>query len=1190
MRAQKEQALHEAYEKFIQLHLGNLPLELAPHLVAENMMIYGTTRDERVFSLKEYVQLISKQRAQSKGHIIHIAATPVFHKTSAKEDVAIIVTELILNIMVEGNQHEICIRLTMVMEFQNEQWLAVHVHASKPDDGSTTEDTWHIIKEWERKNEQLLRLVNEKTGELEQKNRQLEIEAALERVRAKMMSMHKSEELKEVIQLILDELCGLEFNIDSASFVVDFRKSLDLQVWVAAPGQQYASRINLPYIDHPIFNRLLEAQEKEEHFYTLTCTTEEKDSFFDHFFKYAPVTEERRKVMYSSTGWTQSSVLMKTVALNIYNYSGIPFSEEQNNTVMRFGNVFEQTYTRFLDLQKAEEQTKEAQIEAALERVRSRSMAMQKSEELKEVIQLVLHQLCELGFNIHSASFAVELHESNDLRVWVAAPGQQYASRINFPFIDHPIFNRYVEAKEKGEDFYTLTCTKEEKDRFFDHFFKYAPVTEERRNFMYTTNGWTQSSMLMKTVALNIQNYDSILYSEEQNNTLKRFGRVFEQTYTRFLDLQKAEEQAKEAQIEAALERVRSRSMAMQTSEELREVIQVIFDQLYSLHFNIDSASFAVDINESDDFRLWIAAPGQQYAARIDVPYIDHPIFRRPAEAKKNGEHFYTLTCTKEEKDRFYDHFFKYAPVTEERRKVLYSSAGYLVSAVLMKTVALTIYNYSAIPYSDEQNKTLMRFGKAFEQTYTRFLDLQKAEAAAKEAVRQASVDRVRAEIASMRTTNDLDRIIPLIWNELTILNVPFTRCGVFILSEEEQQASVYLSTPEGEALAAFKLPFSNKEFVDGVLHYWRKNQLFIDHWDAPKFAVWTKSLLEASLIKKDEKYSAEKPPENLYLHFVPFLQGMLYVGNTAPLTEDEISLVQSLANAFSTAYARYEDFTKLENAKQQIEKTLLDLKSAQAQLIQKEKMASLGELTAGIAHEIMNPLNFINNFSEVSAELLEELKAEIQNGDKQESLHITGNVIENLQKINHHGKRADAIVKGMLEHSRISSGQKEPTDINALTDEYLRLSYHGLRSKNKDFNAILVTAFDNNLGKIEVNPLELGRVLVNVFNNAFYATQQKKTQLNGQYQPEIKVSTSQQNGNVEIRVWDNGVGIPENLKNKIFQPFFTTKPTGQGTGLGLSLSYDIITKGHNGFLKVNSIKGEFTEFIVSLPANPSIH
>jgi two-component system NtrC family sensor kinase len=266
-------------------------------------------------------------------------------------------------------------------------------------------------------------------------------------------------------------------------------------------------------------------------------------------------------------------------------------------------------------------------------------------------------------------------------------------------------------------------------------------------------------------------------------------------------------------------------------------------------------------------------------------------------------------------------------------------------------------------------------------------------------------------------------------------------------------------------------------------------------------------------------------------------------------------------------------------------EKTLEELKSTQAQLIQSEKMASLGQLTAGIAHEIQNPLNFVNNFSEVNDELIQEMKDET---DIYQIKIIVSDIQQNNEKISLHGKRADAIVKGMLQHSRTSTGQKELADINALADEYLRLSYHGIRAKDKNFNVEIKTDFDGNIGKINVVPQDIGRVLLNLFNNAFYAVSERRasTSSAGQsYEPVVSICTKKVDTKVEIRVKDNGNGIPQKVVDKIFQPFFTTKPTGQGTGLGLSLSYDII-KAHGGEIKVESKENEGSEFIIHLPIN----
>ena len=276
----------------------------------------------------------------------------------------------------------------------------------------------------------------------------------------------------------------------------------------------------------------------------------------------------------------------------------------------------------------------------------------------------------------------------------------------------------------------------------------------------------------------------------------------------------------------------------------------------------------------------------------------------------------------------------------------------------------------------------------------------------------------------------------------------------------------------------------------------------------------------------------------------------------------------------------------KVNHRTQQLQESIESLKSTQSQLIQSEKMASLGELTAGIAHEIQNPLNFVNNFSEVNKELLTEMNEEIDKGNFDEVKALAKDVTDNEEKIIFHGKRADAIVKGMLQHSRSSSGVKEPTDINALADEYLRLAYHGLRAKDKSFNATMKTDFDENIGNINIIPQDIGRVILNLITNAFYVVDEKKTLRQSQgdgYEPTVSVTTTRKKDKVEIKVADNGNGIPQKVLEKIFQPFFTTKPTGQGTGLGLSLSYDII-KAHGGELKVETKEKEGSIFIIQLP------
>jgi len=296
-----------------------------------------------------------------------------------------------------------------------------------------------------------------------------------------------------------------------------------------------------------------------------------------------------------------------------------------------------------------------------------------------------------------------------------------------------------------------------------------------------------------------------------------------------------------------------------------------------------------------------------------------------------------------------------------------------------------------------------------------------------------------------------------------------------------------------------------------------------------------------------------------------------------------QYALVSGLAVFLLVAFILYRNNLQKQKANKILETTLLNLKTTQAQLIQSEKMASLGELTAGIAHEIQNPLNFVNNFSDVNKELIDEAQLEMNQGNVHRASVLLNDIKENEQKIIHHGQRADAIVKGMLQHSHSNAGQKELRDINALADEYLRLSYHGMRAKDGSFNATLETVFNDNIGKVDIVPQEIGRVIVNLLNNAFYAVSEKQRQNISGYEPTVTLTTAKHNGKVEITVKDNGNGMSQKILDKIFQPFFTTRPTGQGTGLGLSLAYDVV-KAHGGEIKVESKEGEGSEFIIQLP------
>jgi len=352
---------------------------------------------------------------------------------------------------------------------------------------------------------------------------------------------------------------------------------------------------------------------------------------------------------------------------------------------------------------------------------------------------------------------------------------------------------------------------------------------------------------------------------------------------------------------------------------------------------------------------------------------------------------------------------------------------------------------------------------------------------------------------------------------------------------------------------------------------------------------AWVESELEWTVII-DERAEKEMLRNTVLLKKIDTQWRILHVHGSMP--DYRLSGQNYMTNTV-TSKRNIELEQQVYNRTKELNQAIENLKSTQAQLIQSEKMASLGELTAGVAHEIQNPLNFVNNFSEVNTELIEEMIAELKTGNNGEAILIANDIAANEQKINLHGKRADSIVKGMLQHSRSSNGIKEPTDINALADEYLRLSYHGLRAKDKSFNATLITDYDETIGKVSIVPQDIGRVLLNLFNNAFYAAPLPPeggfSDPDYLHSPTVWVSTKRigtplGDGGVLISVRDNGPGIPQKIVDKIFQPFFTTKPSGQGTGLGLSLSYDIV-KAHGGEIKLVTKENEGTTFTIVLPA-----
>ena len=1019
----------------------------------------------------------------------------------------------------------------------------------------------------------------------ESQTREAQIELGLERVRARAMSMQKSDELKELIGIVFTELTKLDLVLTRCVIMIYDINTLGITWWMANsedpsnPAGLFVKHHQLP--PHLAYIKAWRERDLKWHYVLEGKIKKEWDDFL--FVE----TELSHLPDFVIAGMKAPDRVYLNASFNSFGNLTLatlePLSDEHADILLRFAKVFDLTYTRFNDLKQAEAQAREAQIEVALEKVRSHSLSMHHSNELEEVAGSLFDRLVELGLSFDGALIFLFEKEKRNIQLWVATVHLSAPAKIELPY-DKEMENNVLikdlwHAIETGEHILNRTYSGEGKNDYFRYTGRNnkTKIPKAIRK-IHQEKDWTVCLVAEKNSIIGFDSWSGHATSDKDFQILIRFARVFEQAYIRFLDLQKAEAQAKEGQIEAALERVRGKAMSMHSSRDLADTIEGFYHEMELLSVTprrcgvglMDKETHAVELSTMNT-----TEEGESIEVIGKLNLAGHPILEGIYDNWILQKEYHPVLRGNEIK-KYYQlirpqiAYPDYPTDTAQYGYFFFFNEG-------------GVYAWTDIELSEDELKIYRKFTSVLSLTYKRYKDLKQAELNTREAIKRASLDRVRAETASMRTSEDLEKITPLIWNELTTLNVPFIRCGVFIMDEQQEQIRSFLSTPNGKAIAAFQLPYDSVGELSKVLVHWHKKEIYKDHWDEAAFAEWTKSLVEHGAITSEEKYSTSHRPVNLHLHFLPFLQGMLYVGSEAPLNDDEIHLVQSLADAFSTAYARYEDFNKLESAKAQIEKTLVDLKQAQAQLVQSEKMASLGELTAGIAHEIQNPLNFVNNFSDVNAELLLEMRDEIEKGNNDEAKAIANDVIENEQKINHHGKRADAIVKGMLQHSRKSSGQKELTDINALADEYLRLSYHGLRAKDKTFNATMKTDFDENIGKINLIPQDIGRVLLNLFNNAFYAVNEQKTRNPESYKPTVSVSTKKHDKQIQIIVKDNGNGIPENILDKIFQPFFTTKPTGQGTGLGLSLAYDIV-KAHGGELKVEAKANVGTEFIIQLP------
>jgi signal transduction histidine kinase len=1049
----------------------------------------------------------------------------------------------------------------------------------------------------------------------EAQTREAQIEAALEKVRSRSMAMHTSQELKEVALELRKqmgllgqkdlEVCAIHLYDDEHSF----------ESWSAMKVPDSANEIlqtqaRFPIRGFRIVDELMKKYEDEEKDYIIVNEGVKSVEWFGVLKEYAPE-------LHASILRAVGDMPLKKLKSNwsVADFSGgalvmVTYGEPDpasRNLLRRSANVFEQAYIRFLDLKKAEAQAREAQIEVALERVRSRSMAMHKSEELADLSLELVKQVQALGVATWFCAFNIYDDEVQGSLEW-GSNGQGTFPKYRTP--REGVFLRYFEAGQKGESLLINEIGKEECPAHYEYLCTLPGVGDQLLSMKRA--GIPFPDAQIDHVAF--FRYGYIIYityapAPESHEIFIRFAKVFEQTYTRFLDLQKSEAQAREAKIEAALERVRSRSLAMHHSSELSAVVDTLLREFTNLEFTLTFCIINL-INEQDRSNtVWAANPeaGKEPESYY-MKFEDYPFHHAMWKAWKAQDKRFVYTIEGEEK-RIYDQYLytdtEFSRFPENVKQANRALERYVAGFTFFRYSGLQTVSVNTI--TEAELEILERFGRVFEQSYTRFLDLQKAEAQTKEAQIEAALEKVRSRSLAMQKPNELTEVAELLRKEMGQLGVEeLETSSIYIVDEENKQVECWYAIKdvreENKQLVSDEMTITFAEtWVGSEMRkfYQSKKQQASIIMKGDNRKEWINYCAEKSNVLKG--YYGDEIPERTY-HLVKFNGGYMGAASPGDISAESWDLLRRAASVFSLAYTRFNDLQiaeahalqaeldliAIKDAKQKAEEALTELQATQKQLIQSEKMASLGELTAGIAHEIQNPLNFVNNFSEVSKELLDEMREAIEKGDTDDAKDIMNDVIQNLEKINHHGKRADGIVKGMLQHSSSGSGKKEPTNINALADEYLRLSYHGLRAKDKSFNATMKTDFDESIGNINIIPQDIGRVILNLITNAFYVVNEKSKQGIVGYEPTVSITTSSiqppsGGRSVQIKVSDNGGGIPQKILDKIFQPFFTTKPTGQGTGLGLSLSYDIV-KAHGGELKVETNEGKGSEFIIQLP------
>ena len=759
-----------------------------------------------------------------------------------------------------------------------------------------------------------------------------------------------------------------------------------------------------------------------------------------------------------------------------------PLSEEEQNILLRFTIEFERAYTRFLDLKKAEEQAREAQIEASLEKVRGVALSLQKSDEMLQVAQVLYEQLLELGFsNIRNAIIDIKNGDTDTFTDYDYSH-EMSGTITQMSYDDDPTLKgQFRKMAKTTNDFFELVLDGKELEDLKKMRLKNGEAPDARLD---NIDLLTYNLYSFGNGAIGISNF-GVLIAEEKS-VLNRFSNVFTFAYKRYTDMVQAENQAREVQIELSLERIRAQVTAMQESSDLFDIVVNMRTEFLSLGHKADYFWHMRWLQDSYEMSM-TSEDGNRLGMVISIPSYVHEKIPGLAKWEKGDEPVYVLALDADgawdyiENMNTHGHYKQVdpnAPTQDDIRHI--GGLTFIIARTTHGEIGYSLPGVVPNPPKEDLN-ILVRFAGVFDLAYRRFEDLKSAEYQHKEAQMELALERVRARALAMQQPEELKDVADVLRNEMGKLGIEeLETCSIYINDESAEKAECWYAIKdvrESETTLVndyFALNLNDTWVGKKMLKFYQsKNQQVSIVMKGKPRIEWIRYCEERSVPLRG--YYGEVIPDRIY-HLYKFSHGAIGVATPDTISDENWGLLKRTASVFSLAYSRFKDLTqaridllRLKEEKKRAEDALTDLKATQEQLVHAEKMASLGELTAGIAHEIQNPLNFVNNFSEVNAELIEELRDELKNGELEEVIAIIDDIAGNEEKIKHHGKRAETIVKGMLQHSRTTTAEKELTDINELADEFLRLAYHGLRAKDKSFNADFKLELDETLPKIKV-------------------------------------------------------------------------------------------------------------------------